>query len=175
MRGIFVASLGCLLALYSALPLSSTKAEESYSDRPAIKLSVRAIQASGAEASLTESGSESEKLKKPHIESQLTDIEEKLTQLPFSHFHLISKEEKTVHARARESIPLPRGQVLTVRPIYMDTDSAKICLYIHWQDRDGSHILDTRVHFDSRESVITGTDSSQNEGLILAIRAEAAN
>lgn len=157
------------------LPSAAVKADEASSDRPAIKLSVRAIQASGAEISHSESDSESNKQKKPHIESQLTDLEERLIQLPFSHFHLISKAEKTVHARARESIPLPRGQVLTVRPIYMDSDSAKICLYLNWQDRDGSHILDTRVHFDSRESVITGTDSSQNEGLILAIRVEAAN
>jgi hypothetical protein len=171
-RGVQGVSVLCGLLLCAALSLKKLHAEDGSSERSAIKLSVRAIQASDSGSPSERANQDPSASKKIHVESQLSDIEEKLTQLPFSHFHLISREEKTLQTRNRESIALPRGQVLTVRPLHMDADPKKICLYLNWQDQDGSHILDTRVHFDTRDSVITGTDSSHNEGLILAIRAE---
>jgi hypothetical protein len=44
-------------------------------------------------------------------------------------------------------------------------------MWLSWKDTDGSDILNTRVHFDSDDSVLTGTDYPDNEGRILAIRA----
>jgi hypothetical protein len=55
------------------------------------------------------------------------------------------------------------------RPIYMD--QRKVGLWLNWKDRDGSQILNTRVHFNSQDTVLTGTDCSHNEGMILAIKA----
>jgi len=142
-------------------------ADETPQDSTAITLSVRAIQAS--EGREDRSHSDPSTQKPLHIDAALDDIKPKLANLPFTHFHLLSHKEETISLRQRNALQLPRGQSLTFRPIYMD--SKKVGLWLNWRDKDGSEILNTRLHFDSHDSVLTGTDCSHNEGLILAIKA----
>jgi hypothetical protein len=51
-------------------------------------------------------------------------------------------------------------------------DGKKVGLWINWKDHDGAGILDTRLHFNSDDSVITGTDQRPGFGTVLAIKAD---
>jgi hypothetical protein len=146
-------------------------ADEGSQDTSTIKLSVRTIQASEPSAESVSSKSSGSNDRQIHVDGALADLQPKLAHLPFSHFHLLSRKEETITLRKKNSLQLPNGQSLVFRPIYMDTQ--KVGLWLNWRDKDGSEILNTRLHFDSQDSVLTGTDCAHNEGLILAINAVA--
>ncbi|MEY4668352.1 MAG: hypothetical protein RL518_1051 [Pseudomonadota bacterium] len=140
----------------------SARAEESC-EHSRIKVIVRTIQASGPrQATAGES-------KPPTLEDSIADLKSQLILLPFSTFHLISSKEEEISLKKKESFRLPNGQSLTFRPMYMEKE--RVGMWLSWKDADGSDILNTRIHFDSNESVLTGTDYQDNEGRILAIRA----
>jgi hypothetical protein len=136
-----------------------------------VMLSVRAIQASAPLEQDKETAARSD-AKQPNptqIDPELKDLEGRLINLPFSRFQLLASKEETITIKQKNSLQLPNGQKLTFRPMYMDRK--KVGLWLNWRDRDGSEILNTRVHFDSNESVVTGTDCAHDQGLILAIKA----
>ena len=153
---------------------AKVQADETAPRNETIKVSVRAIQASVPhEASENEQSARSAE-RAIHVDQDLSDLQEKLIHLPFNTFRLISKKEETLALKTRDSLQLPNGQSLMFRPIYMDQHKVgqrKVGLWLNWKDRDGSEILNTRVHFDSQDTVLTGTDCSHNEGMILAIKA----
>jgi len=126
-----------------------------------VKVVVRTIQATGSRTDLTTQA--------PALEDSLADLKPQLALLPFSNFHLISSKEEEISLKQKESFRLPNGQTLTFRPMYMEKE--RVGMWLSWKDTDGSDILNTRVHFDSDDSVLTGTDYHDNEGRILAIRA----
>ena len=103
------------------------------------------------------------------MEESLSDLKSQLALLPFSAFHLISSKEEEISLKKKESFRLPNGQSLTFRPMYMEKE--RVGMWLSWKDTDGSDILNTRIHFNADESVLTGTDYLENEGRILAIRA----
>jgi hypothetical protein len=70
---------------------------------------------------------------------------------------------------SQEKVALPNGQSVSVRPMY--AESKRMGLWLNWFDNDGSEILNTRVHFDTDDTIVTGTDCPNNEGLLLAITA----
>ena len=105
----------------------------------------------------------------PSLEDALADLKPQLILLPFSTFHLIDSKEEEISLKKKESFRLPNGQTLTFRPMYMEKE--RVGMWLSWKDTDGSDILNTRIHFDADDSVLTGTDYHDNEGRILAIRA----
>lgn len=131
-----------------------------------IKLVVRTIHASGARVAPSQPSPGESTIS---IEAPLNDIKPKLEMLPFQSFRLISQKEEEISLKKKESIQLPNGQTLAFRPMYMDKE--RVGMWLSWKDTDGSDILNTRIHFDADESVLTGTDYRDNEGRILAIRA----
>ena len=149
------------------LPTHALYADETTQLPSTIKLSVRAIQASDPHD--LDAERDESKQRAIHVDSSLEDLQAKLTHLPFNNFRLLSLREELITLKTRDSLQLPRGQTLMFRPIYMEAH--KIGLWLNWKDKDGSEILNTRVHFDSKDTVLTGTDCSHNEGLILAIKA----
>lgn len=159
-RILAVITLGALVA--STAPVSA----DEYSDGAKIKLIVRTIQASGSRSSDTQQNPDSTQIT---LEESLSDLKPKLTLLPFSSFRLISKKEQEISVKKKESLQLPNGQTLSFRPMYMENE--RVCVWLSWKDADGADILNTRIHFDADESVLTGTDYHDNEGRILAIRA----
>jgi hypothetical protein len=148
-----------------AVVSSSARAEESC-DGSKIKLIVRTIEASDPRPLHAPDTSEPTAIV---VEDSLTDIKPKLSLLPFSSFRLIAKKEEEISLKKKESLQLPNGQTLSFRPMYMENE--RVCMWLSWKDSDGSDILNTRIHFDADESVLTGTDYHDNEGRILAIRA----
>lgn len=159
-RTLTVVTLGTLVAL-----TGSATAEDSC-EGTKIKLIVRTIQASEPRQPHTQDSAETPSIK---LEESLTDLKPKLALLPFSSFRLISTKEEEISLKKRESLQLPNGQTLSFRPMYMEKE--RVCMWLSWKDTDGSDILNTRIHFDADESVLTGTDYHDNEGRILAIRA----
>jgi hypothetical protein len=146
-------------------------ADDENLDSQVIKLSVRTIQASEPGKSPNESAQGETAPRKIHLDSALRDLEPRLAHLPFNSFRLLARKDEMITLKSRESLQLPNGQSLMFRPIYLEAKNKKMGLWLSWKDKDGSEILNTRVHFDAQESVLTGTDCSQNEGLILAIQA----
>ncbi len=160
-----------LTVVLACLVACSTEAssEEGHADSHMITLSVRTIQASTPHtAEETQSAAD----RSIRLEGNIRDLEPKLLQLPFSTFQLLSAKQETIALKTRDSLQLPNGHSLTFRPMYMD--AKKVGLWLHWRDQDGGDILNTRVHFDAADSVLTGTDCAHDKGLILAIKASAA-
>ncbi len=155
--------LACLVAC-----TGEVGSEESHSDSHLITLSVRTIQASTPRNAEEVPASTDRPIR---LEGNIRDLGPKLSQLPFDTFQLLSTKEETIALKTRDSLQLPNGHSLTFRPMYMD--AKKVGLWLHWRDQDGGEILNTRVHFDSADSVLTGTDCAHEKGLILAIKASA--
>lgn len=152
-----------LIALSAVAPCLGNCEESAF-----VSVSVRTIQAS--EPLEGEPPSDSQ-LEAPKIPAELSDVSAKLMQLPFHSFQLLSSKNETYEIKKRERMQLPNGQMLTFRPMYMD--NKRVGLWLNWRDGDGTEILNTRVHFDADDSVVTGTDCAGNKGLILAIKAVA--
>ncbi len=151
----------CSLGVLWFFPLSAG-ADDSC-EHSKVKVVVRTIQATGPRQSSTDTAQTTA------VEEAIADLKPQLNLLPFSTFHLISRKEEEISLKKKESFRLPNGQTLTFRPMYMDKE--RVGMWLSWKDTDGSDILNTRIHFDSDESVLTGTDYQDNEGRILAIRA----
>lgn len=131
-----------------------------------IQLSIRTIHASDpSSGDSIQSGAR----RSVRVDNDIRDLTSKLSQLPFEHFQLISSKEEIVPLKNRDSLKLANGHSLTFRPMYMD--ETKVGLWLNWRDEEGDEILNTRVHFDATDSVLTGTDCSHDKGLILAIKA----
>ena len=73
----------------------------------------------------------------------------------------------------KEVLPLVNGHTLAVRPLYVSPN--RIGLWLKWLDKGGVEILDTRLHFDPGESMLTGTDGNRGDkGVVLAIDVKPA-
>lgn len=154
-------SVACLLA---GVALSALPERAMCEDSASVNIFVRAIQASEPIKGEPEAASEA-----PSVAPELADISAKLGQLPFSSFTLLSTKNESHVIKKRETMKLPNGQSLTFRPMYMD--NKRVGLWLNWREADGSEILNTRVHFDADDTVVTGTDCAGDKGLILAIKA----
>jgi len=156
--------IAVILAVVSAWTAKADQGDPA--DGNTIKLSIRTIHASDPSAV------DSAKDVTEHVvrvDNDIRDLESKLSQLPFGNFQLVSTKEEIVTLKTRDSLKLANGHSLTFRPIYMD--EKKVGLWLNWRDEEGDEILNTRVHFDATDSVLTGTDCSHDKGLILAIKA----
>lgn len=167
----FVARLSIIATIVWGVLCSSphiATAEGGSSDTSDIKVIVRTIQALGERnAPGTENGKD-----EVAIDDCLSDLKAKLRLLPFAKFKLIAREEDKISLKRKDSVRLPNNQVLVFRPMYME--NKRVGMWLSWKDADGSDILNTRIHFDEDDSLITGTDLPDNQGRILAIRAVRA-
>lgn len=165
-----LSGLSSLIIVIAGATLHSIGIARASDDSPqptSVKLSIRTIQASEPRDISPDQGATTQ----TQLDPTLGDIGAKLSRLPFAKFHLLAAKEETITLRKRNSIKLPNGQSLAFRP--MSTENKKMGLWLNWKDSDGSEILNTRVHFDADDSVVTGTDCAHDKGLILAIKAEA--
>jgi hypothetical protein len=153
----FVSALWCF---------SPALAEDRVEEASDVKIFVRTIEAT--DPIETESSNETNE-SVVRIDQALRDLQPKLMQLPFSSFKLLASKEEQVSLRKRETLHLPNGQSLALRPMYMD--HKRVGVWLNWKDTGGADILNTRIHFDADDSVLTGTDCPLNAGLILAIKA----
>ena len=102
-----------------------------------------------------------------HMDGKLHDISSKLLKLPYRSFQLLSTQKADIKLMTKETLSLPDDRKVTIRPLKMDED--RICMWIKWVDADGSTIIDSRMHFNTGEAMISGSEQSDEEGLVLAI------
>jgi len=151
--------------------VAEARAEVVGSERADVHVKIRTIQASGL---LTHKpGGAEAKIKKVSlsIDRRIEDIAHKLEKLPYQSYRLIGAHETIVPVRRRETINLSAGHSLSIRCLYVK--DKRVGMWIKWRDANGMEVLDTRMHFDSGESMITGTDGHSDTGIILAINATA--
>lgn len=154
-------SLGAALVPFAAFADASF--EDASSD---VQIDVRVIQAQGR----IEDPVASDKPIPIRIDSRLSDLADKLRKLPFRGFVFLEGEQRRVPVRKKSVLPLMNGQSLSLRPLYIDSE--KVGLWVHWKDRAGADILDTRMHLDLGQSMIAGTDllNDPSGGLVLAVQ-----
>lgn len=99
--------------------------------------------------------------------SELSDLKEKLKRLKYEQLVLMSSQQKTVGLNEKESVSIGEGHTLYFRPVYKSDKRA--CLWLKWVDSSGMNVLDTRLHFDNGETVLTGTSNDDGSGIVLAI------
>lgn len=105
------------------------------------------------------------------LDPAISDLKDKLDTLPFEHFVLVSSEELSLPLKKKETISFLGGHSLQLRPLLIENN--KVSLWLKWVDAKGVSILDTRMHFDSTQSMLAGTDSTDDTGLLLAINVNA--
>ena len=159
---LFLSSL-----LLCAVSFKSAYADEGKGEITEIKISVRTIQATNP----LDSGQDGQEIQAAHVPEEISDLAPKLSQIPFSSFSLLESKEQIISLGQRETMQLPNGQSLVFRPMYMD--NKRVGIWLNWKDKDGDEILNTRVHFDADDSVLTGTECAHQQGVILAIKATA--
>lgn len=101
------------------------------------------------------------------VDNRIRDLADKLRKLNFRTFRLISSQREVVPIGRKQNVGLVDGNQLTLRPLTLD--GGRVTMWIKWEDGSGMQILDTRMHFDCGESVITGLEEASDSGLILAI------
>lgn len=115
----------------------------------------------------TEESSKTLKSRDYLIDKRIEDLRSKLEKLNYRGFKLLSSSRAEIKMKGRETIQLVDGQTLTIRPLYLENKRA--CLWVKWNGQAGEDILDTRMHFDSGESMLTGTNHGDETGIVLAI------
>ena len=100
-------------------------------------------------------------------DSGFQDIRDKLRRLRYDSLSLISTQERTVALNDKETVEIDGGHLLTFRPVYKE--NKKVCIWLKWQDSTGMKVLDTRLHFDGDETVLTGMSNPDGSGIVLAI------
>lgn len=101
------------------------------------------------------------------IDKDIKDLSSKLKQLHFRKYKLRSSTNRDMVFDKQEVLDLGDGYKLAMKPLYRDKD--KLCLWVEWTDGSGMKIINTRLHMNTRESMVTGTDQGDDGGMILAI------
>jgi len=134
-----------------------------------VAVRVRAIRTHGLkEKKLTPA----EQLKAPrsrrlYIDEALADLEPKLQALPYRSYKVMTIREIVLPVDKQQSLKLIGGQTLNLRLLY--ADKARVGMWLNWLDKKGGVLLDTRLHFNRDEPMLTGTESSKKCGTLLAL------
>ena len=105
------------------------------------------------------------------ISEELRDLDKKLKKLNYQEYQLLDTQMQEVVLKQRANLSFSDGHVLTVRPLYLTPagEASRISMWIHWADKLGMEILDTRMHFTCGEAMLTGVEQTNKDGRILAI------
>jgi hypothetical protein len=105
------------------------------------------------------------------LDADIEDLRGKLRKLHFRTFKLLDKQMQEVPLLQKGTLALSTGHTLMIRPLYISP--SRIGLWLKWQDSSGMELLDTRMHFDPGESMVTGTEIEDGKGIVLAIDVRA--
>jgi hypothetical protein len=150
-----------IFALLILVPRSSY----SENSRGVVNVRLRAVVAEGYVRNVKEARSDRV------VGANIEDLADKLLKLPYTRYTLGSEEEITIPYQKKEMISILPGQNVTIRPLFID--KRKICLWMKWEDSDGMKILDSRMHFRVGESMIAGTEQTDESGIVLAVDVKA--
>lgn len=165
MRGLFF-----IFALLLGFQVPCAECENIDGDTASLMVHIRTIRASkpleaGSEVALKSAEERAADI--VQVDSRIKDLAPQLGKLHFKCFRLISSQREIIPLGKRETVGLVEGNQLTLRPLSLD--SKRVGMWLKWQDASGMQVLDTRMHFDLGESMLTGVDGAADSGLILAI------
>lgn len=151
-----------ILALFAGVTADVALADAGKKEARTVVLQVRSVQAN--ELINRPVGSHSISL-----DGMLEDIREKLQQLPYRNFKVLTARNIVVVPKKKTSVNLTDGQRLNVRMHYASKD--KIGLWLHWHAVDGEELLNTRIHVNPGTAIIAGAEGpGRDQAKILAIR-----
>ncbi|MCB0319951.1 MAG: hypothetical protein KDD60_03435 [Bdellovibrionales bacterium] len=110
------------------------------------------------------------------LDPRIQDLGQKLGKLHFHNFRLLSETTTAIPIGKRKVVNLSDGHKLALRPLYANDE--RVGVWIRWKDREGTALIDTRLHFNGAESLLTGVDVARDKGIVLAIQVspiEVAN
>lgn len=105
------------------------------------------------------------------VDPQLTDLREQLNVLPFEHFKVLNTEQLSISIRKKTAFTLSNGHKIVLKPLSVEGE--QVSLWLKWKDETDQCLLDTRMHFDSSQAMLAGTDHNKDDGLLLAINVKA--
>lgn len=106
------------------------------------------------------------------VDDRINDISSQLKKLQYQRYSLISAREGFVEVAHKKVFGLSNGHTLSLRPLYIE--GSRVGMWLKWQDDQGMDLLDTRMHFTCGEAFLTGTEKSDDSGVILAIDVQPA-
>lgn len=101
------------------------------------------------------------------VSDDLRDISKKLARLPFQSFKLLSSQSLQIPFNKQAEMQLVDGHKLTFKPL-QERDQ-RVCLWMEWNHGGKMEVLNTRLHFNYGESMLTGMESADDTGIILAV------
>lgn len=132
-------------------------------DRRVVRVSFRAMEASHPFDPATPPPAIS-------IDPRLEDVRTKLEQLHYAQYSLLATGSRDVSMLKKETVTFHNGHTLTVRPLYIQ--DRRVGLWMKWNDGSGMNLLDTRMHLDCGEHLVTGTESDPQRGIILVVKVQ---
>lgn len=107
-------------------------------------------------------------MKTPTVDPKIEDLKVQLAHLHYADYKMLAHRSVVVPVTSKRVIRLSDGHRLTLRPIYANAE--RVGMWMKWNDRSGEKVLDTRLHFDCMKNVLTGLETNEDKGLILAIK-----
>lgn len=101
------------------------------------------------------------------IDVRIKDLKMKFRQFPFMKFQLVSEQLAQVVLKKKENLTLSDGHKIAVRPLYIE--KGRIGMWLKWIDNDGMKVIDSRMHFEKGEPLLTAVETDDNESVILAL------
>lgn len=142
--------------LLSCLTIASS---ECLAEDAKVLVKVRAVRATTKDVS--------RKSNRVVVDKRIKDLGGKLKSLAFNHYRMVASHEETIQVRRKRTMPICEGHSLTLRPISADPEL--VVMWLKWLDPSGVELLDTRLHITPGQSMLAGTESAPNTGMIFAI------
>jgi hypothetical protein len=155
---LFVSLL--VLSAFVSSPVIAERGKGKKKGEGQVQVQVRTVMGEGVRHS-------SEKGDTVDVDQKITDLSDKLRKLHYKKYVLVSSRKDVVSMQQKKVLSLGKGHTLALRPMYID--GKRVGMWLKWKDDQGAKLLDTRMHFTCGESVVTGTERSDNSGVILAI------
>lgn len=163
-RSIFILTVGA--AFHTAIFAATVWADE------AALIKIRTISAHKIQP--RESGASQELKSLAYLPPALSDISDKLQELPFNSFKLQAHDELLVRLKDLTEVQLesedPQMSAHSLKLKLLGLSRGKVCLWMNWREVEGEEILDSRVHFKQGEQFITGTETKDGVGMLVVLQ-----
>ena len=167
---LLVLGIGAVLLAPTSVRAFPESAVQIQPEVPRFLVSVRSVGADNQIVTPVVSGPVAETVA---VDERISDLREKLKNLNYRHFLLLESTERIVSENQIETVPLYGGHALALKPVRFGR--GRIGLWLRWTDERGAEVLNTKMHFDSRESMLAGMEREGNKGVILAIGVRHEN
>jgi hypothetical protein len=118
------------------------------------------------EAKERETGELHQKVK---FASSLKQISAKLLPLPFKSYSLASQQNFSIDLNALKELTLYNQSTIKMKVLAHSRN--KICMWLRWDDNTGLNLIDTKIYLKPGDTMILGSDSASDEGVVLAVDA----